>query len=35
MKILDVFIMFSNVLNALEILKKERNENDQKSEHSS
>ena len=31
----DVFIMFSNVLNALEILKKERNENDQKSEHSS
>ena len=31
----DVFIMFSNVLNALEILKKERNEIDQKSEHSS
>ena len=31
----DVFIMFSHVLNTLEILKKERNEIDQKSEHSS
>jgi predicted nucleic acid-binding Zn-ribbon protein len=31
----DIFNLFSNVLNALEILKKETNENDQKSEHSS
>ena len=31
----DIFNLFSNVLNALEILKKETNEIDQKSEHSS